>query len=70
MSAGRRRIVAEAPGRPALLRVVDVAGGDLVQLKIELPQARAPQGLGEGAGGAPARRRRRARCGRRRQARW
>ncbi|WP_437531268.1 PEGA domain-containing protein [Sorangium sp. So ce726] len=54
MSAGRRRIVAEAPGRPAVLRVVDVAGGDHVQLKIELPEARAPQGPGEGAGGAPA----------------
>ncbi|MDC0680427.1 PEGA domain-containing protein [Sorangium atrum] len=54
MSAGRRRIVAEAPGRPALLRVVDVAGGDHVQLKIELPEARASQGPGEGAGGAPA----------------
>lgn len=54
MSAGRRRIVAEAPGRPAVLRVVDVAGGDHVRLKIELPEARATQGLGEGAGGAPA----------------
>lgn len=54
MSAGRRRIVAEAPGRPAVLRVVDVAGGDHVQLKIELPEARTPQGPDEGAGGAPA----------------
>ncbi|WP_437798526.1 PEGA domain-containing protein [Sorangium sp. So ce693] len=54
MSAGRRRIVAEAPGRPAVLRVVDVAGGDHVQLKIELPEARTRQGPGEGAGGAPA----------------
>ncbi|WP_437715287.1 hypothetical protein WMF45_01985 [Sorangium sp. So ce448] len=52
MSAGRRRIVAEAPGRPAVLRVVDVAGGDHVQL--EIPEARAPQGPAEGAGGAPA----------------
>ncbi|WP_437590523.1 hypothetical protein [Sorangium sp. So ce1000] len=54
MSAGRRRIVAEAPGRPAVMRVVDVAGGDHVQLKIELPVARAPEGPGEGAGRAPA----------------
>ncbi|WP_437906762.1 PEGA domain-containing protein [Sorangium sp. So ce327] len=54
MSAGRRRIVAEAPGRPAVLRVVDVAGGDHVRLKIQLPEARALHGPGEGAGGAPA----------------
>ncbi|WP_441289185.1 PEGA domain-containing protein [Sorangium sp. KYC3313] len=54
MSAGRRRIAAEAPGRPAVLRVVDVAGGDHVRLTIELPEARAPQGPAEGAGGAPA----------------
>ncbi|WP_437279376.1 PEGA domain-containing protein [Sorangium sp. So ce375] len=54
MSAGRRRIVAEAPGRPAVMRVVDVAGGDHVQLKIELPEARAPQGTGRApAPGAP-----------------
>ncbi|WP_437635982.1 PEGA domain-containing protein [Sorangium sp. So ce854] len=52
LSAGRRRIVAEAPGRPAVVRVLDVAGGDHVRLAIELPEARALRG--EGAGGVPA----------------
>ncbi|XXY45370.1 hypothetical protein WME91_35730 [Sorangium sp. So ce269] len=51
LSAGRRRIVAEAPGRLAVVRVIDVAGGDHVQLKIELPEAR---GDGEGARSVPA----------------
>ncbi|HTN87300.1 MAG TPA: tetratricopeptide repeat protein [Sorangium sp.] len=39
MSAGRRRIVAAAPGRPAVTRVIDVAGGDQVALQIEIPGA-------------------------------
>ncbi|WP_437756566.1 hypothetical protein [Sorangium sp. So ce1389] len=54
LSAGRRRIVAEAPGRLAVVRVIDVAGGDHVQLRIELPDARAARGDGEGAGSVPA----------------
>ncbi|MGK3967249.1 hypothetical protein WMF38_24130 [Sorangium sp. So ce118] len=43
MSAGRRRIVAAAPGRPAVTRVIDVAGGDQVALQIEIPEAPPPQ---------------------------
>ncbi|WP_434045247.1 MULTISPECIES: PEGA domain-containing protein [Sorangium] len=49
LSAGRRRIVAEAPGRPAVLRVIEVAGGDHVQLRIELPEARALRAEGAGS---------------------
>ncbi|AUX39239.1 hypothetical protein SOCE26_006230 [Sorangium cellulosum] len=50
MSAGRRRIVAEAVGRPPVTRVIEVAGGDRVQLRIELPPAPAQQAAGGGAG--------------------
>ncbi|WP_437781329.1 PEGA domain-containing protein [Sorangium sp. So ce1097] len=54
LSAGRRRIIAEGPGRPAVVRVIDVAGGDHVQLEIVLPEARALRGDAEGVRGAPA----------------
>ncbi|WP_437677402.1 hypothetical protein [Sorangium sp. So ce131] len=54
MSAGRRRIVAEAAGRPPVTRVIEVAGGDRVELRIELPPAPAPQAAGDGARPAAA----------------
>ncbi|WP_438026851.1 PEGA domain-containing protein [Sorangium sp. So ce233] len=49
LSAGRRRIVVEAPDRPAVVRVIDVAGGDHVQLRIDLPEARALRDEGAGS---------------------
>ncbi|WP_437968302.1 hypothetical protein WMF04_02940 [Sorangium sp. So ce260] len=48
MSAGRRRIVAAAAGRPAVTRVIDVAGGDRVELRLEIPDAPAQQAVSAG----------------------
>ncbi len=48
MSAGRRRIVAAAAGRPAVTRVIDVAGGDRVELSLEIPDAHAQQAVSAG----------------------
>ncbi|WP_437953857.1 hypothetical protein WME98_26520 [Sorangium sp. So ce296] len=48
MSAGRRRIVAAAAGRPAVTRIIDVAGGDQVELRLEIPDAYAAQPVGAG----------------------
>ncbi|WP_437577888.1 hypothetical protein [Sorangium sp. So ce887] len=48
MSAGRRRIVAAAAGRPAVTRVIDVAGGDQVELRLEIPDAQAQQAVRAG----------------------
>lgn len=48
MSAGRRRIVAAAAGRPAVTRVIDVAGGDQVELKLDIPDAHAQPAVSAG----------------------
>lgn len=39
VSAGRRKVTATLPGRPPVTRVVDLAGGDLQTITLEIPAA-------------------------------
>lgn len=55
VSAGRRKVTAELPGEPPVTRMVDVAGQDSVQVKLDFapPPAQKPAAVTEPVASAP-----------------